>query len=156
MNSELEQKLWNVGQGEVRYSPEVWNEIIQALLDDFQEFINQDFQRDPEYSLHLEIPDSPSFTIWIWSETKQNPFISRVWLAVMGAEIVADRIKGKVFSVGLTLFLFDAITKKRLHLKTGESFIDFLFQKQTDGKGGWHCLGWLQDEYYEWEEIEYE
>ena len=43
MNSDLEQKLWNAGKGNESYTKETWYEIIDALLDDFQKLIGQDF-----------------------------------------------------------------------------------------------------------------
>ncbi|MGB3467273.1 MAG: hypothetical protein WBA74_18465 [Cyclobacteriaceae bacterium] len=44
MNQELEQKLWNAGQSEEQYTQEIWNEIIQSLLDNFQKFILAEFR----------------------------------------------------------------------------------------------------------------
>ena len=113
MNLELEQKYWNAGQDKESYSKKNWHEIIHALLDNFKEFIGQDFQRYPGYSLHLERPDYPCFCIWFWIEDEKKSFVSTVWLAVMGGEMIADTEKGKVFSSGITMFLFDPITKKR-------------------------------------------
>lgn len=42
-----------------------------------------------------------------------------------------------IFHVSLTLFVFDVISQKRLHLKTGESTIELVFEKQADERGRW-------------------
>ena len=73
----------------------------------------------------------------------------------MGGQMIATEQRGKsIFDTSLTLFMFDANSKKRLSLITGESAIEFIFEKQADGSGCWCILGWFKDVYGEWEEIE--
>ena len=158
MNTDLEQKLWNAGQGEEPYSKETWYEIIDILLDDFQKFIGEDFQRDHEISLSIENPHSPSFCRWMWTEKRKESPLSTAWTAVIGGGMVGTEAGGNVediFSASLTLFLFDATSEKRLCLNTGESLLEFVFEKQTDDHGCWRSFGWCKDEWGEWEDVEY-
>ncbi|MFB2976866.1 hypothetical protein [Microseira sp. BLCC-F43] len=75
---------------------------------------------------------------------------------MIGGQMVGTESGKDVFHVSLTLFLFDVTSKKRLCLKTGESMLEFVFEKQSDGHGCWRTLGWFKDEWGEWEDVEYE
>jgi hypothetical protein len=154
MNSALEQLLWNAGQGNESYTKETWHKIIDALLGDFTLLIGQDFQCDPETNLDITRPHSPSFGRWMWSSERENFPLSTVWLAVVGGDMVGTESGGNVFHVSLTLFLFDATNKKRLCLKTGESVLEFVFEKQSDTYGCWRSFGWCKDEWGEWDDVE--
>ncbi len=39
MQKYLEEKLWQIGKNNETLSREIWHQIIDALLDDFQNFI---------------------------------------------------------------------------------------------------------------------
>jgi hypothetical protein len=156
MNFDLEQKLWNAVLGSDPYSKDTWYEIIDALLDDFRKFIGQDFERDPEISLNITRRNSPSICQWMWSKKESNFPTSTIWSAVIGGNIVGTENGENVFGVSITLFLFDANNKKRLCLITGESTLEFVFEKGSDGHGYWKYLGWIKDEWGEWEDVEYE
>lgn len=56
MNNELEKKLWNAGQTNKKYSLEIWYQIIDELLKDFQTSIGESFQRAPEINLDIDEP----------------------------------------------------------------------------------------------------
>jgi hypothetical protein len=155
MNNEIEKKLWNAGQEKNIYTQEIWHEIIDALLEDFHKLIGQDFQRDQKLNLNINNSCDPSFGQWIWAKKLENCVLSRAWSAVIGGNMVGTENGNDIFSVSLTLFLFDATTKRRLCLDTGESVIEFVFEKQSKGYGCWRILGWFKDENYEWENIEW-
>ena len=132
---------------------------FDSLLDDFEVFIGEPFERDADLGLNVEYPQSPSFATWLWSHGDPRSAISIVWPAVMGGQMIDYERDGKtstVFEVGLTMFLFDANTKKRLCLSTGESILEFVFRKQTDARDRWQTLGWCKDVCGEWEDVEYE
>ncbi len=152
MNPELEQKLWNIGTGEEEYSKETWYEIIDALLDDFREFIGQDFHRDAEIELTTGNP-CPSFSRWIYSDERKNSPLSATFSGLLGGQIVGDEGLGGSFYVSLILFLFDNTGDKRLQLKTGESYLLFTYIKQSNGRRGWHNAGWCWDEWGQWENL---
>ena len=159
MDLKLEQMLWNAGQQKEAYTQEIWQEIIDVLLDDFQDLIKQDFQRDPKIRLYLEKINYPSFGRSIWTSNREDSPLSTVWFAVIAGDMVGIEEEGNVkniFQATLTLFLFEASSKKRLCLTTGESIIEFVFEKQSDGRGYWRSLGWCNDEWGEWEDIEWE
>ncbi|MEG4840188.1 hypothetical protein [Microcoleus sp. B9-D4] len=157
MNPILEQKLWNAGKNLEAYTQETWQEIIDAILDDFQKFMGQEFHRAPEINLHIKYSHSPSFNRWIWSEEQENvPLYHTAWSAVIGGEMVGTENGEDIFHVSLTLFLFDMTSKKRLCLKTGESLLEFVFEKQSDSHGYWRSLGWCKDEWGEWEDLDYD
>ncbi|MBD2185134.1 hypothetical protein [Aerosakkonema funiforme] len=120
--------------------------------------MGEDFQREPEIYLSIEYPHSPSFSRWMWTGARKISPLSTTWSAVIGGGMVGTEVGGDVqniFCVSLTLFLFDATSKKRLCLKTGESVLEFVFEKQTDGHGCWRSFGWCKDEWGEWEDVEY-
>ena len=71
MNLELEQKLWEAGKQEQTYRKEIWYEIIDSLLDDFHQFIGQDFHRDPEIQLNIENPNCPSLVKYFTSVSRR-------------------------------------------------------------------------------------
>ncbi len=153
MNSELEKKLWNAGQSKEKYSLEVWHQIIDELLKDFQTFIGESSQRAPEINLDIS---EPFFGQWIWSEKRQKSIFSTKWAAVIGAGMAGNTDGDDVFSVSLTLFLFDINSKKRLCLNTGESILEFIFEQQLDEYGCWRNLGWFKDANYEWKNVKWE
>lgn len=146
MNLELEQKLWNAGIAEEEYSREIWYKIIDALLDDFRDFIGQDFHRDPKIDLVTGNP-CPSFSRWIWTGKEGKFPISVTWSAFISGDIVDG------FDVGIPLFMFDTTGDKRLQLKTGESYLYFTYRKQSNGRGNWRSLGWFKDEWGQWEDL---
>ena len=126
MQRDVERKLWQIGKEPGRYDLKIWRQIIDELVDDFQVFIGQKFDREPEISLDLENPRSPSFCLWLWSQEKERSLFSPIYLAVMGGEIVGEEKNGKIwdiFAVSLTLFLFDITTQQCLCLITGESIV---------------------------------
>lgn len=142
MNPNLEIKLWNAGQQETPYTQETWHEIIDALLDDFQDFVGENFHRDPDILLCIENPYNPSFVRWIWTDEKASSPLSITWSASIGGNMVANEEEGRdTFCVSLVLFLFDADGNNRLRLKTGESFLIFAFKQQLDSQGSWCKIG---------------
>lgn len=153
MKPSIETKLWNAGQSKESYSREIWHEIIDGVVEDFKIFIKQDFQRQPEINLDI---NSPFFGQWLRSNKLENSILSTAWSAVIGGNMVGSRNGNDIFFVSLTLFVFDVTSKKRLCLSTGESFLEFVFEKHLDGHGYWRSLGWLKDENYEWENVEWE
>ncbi|WP_298917319.1 hypothetical protein [uncultured Nostoc sp.] len=153
MNLELEQKLWKAGKQEQAYRKEIWYEIIDSLLDDFSQFVGQDFHRDPEIKLNIENPNCPSFGRWIWTDEKGEFPLSVTWSALIGGDIIGTEESGDTFHVSILLFLFDTTGNNRLRLKTGESFLSFAFEKQSDDNGHWRSLGWCKDEWGEWENL---
>ena len=173
MNYDLEQKLWIAGQTDQIYEQKTWSNIVDSLLEDFKYFIGQNFERDTEISLNIKNPSSPSFVIWIWNSEEKisNPnsnfvkdshqkkyLVSKVWSGVMGAGMAGSIESGQLedlFSVSLTVFIFDPISEKRVYLDTGESTIEFIYRQSSDGSGGWVNLGWKEDVYGEWEDIQY-
>lgn len=178
MNCELEQKLWNAGQTDLIYRRETWQKIIDSLLSDFQKFIGQSFEKDKEADIDINNPFSPSFGIWIWKDDESSceeesniidssietdkirfPLSSRIWSGAMSGDMIGNVVGSltqEVFSVSLTLFLFDPISKERIHVDTGESILEFVYNKDSTGKGKWISLGWQKDVYGEWEHIQYE
>lgn len=155
MNPILEQKLWNVGKNSEVYTQESWKEIIDAILDDFQIFLGQNFHRTPEINLELKYPHSPSFNRWIWTGEREDTPLHTAWSAVICGDMVGTENGENIFHVSLTLFLFDMTSKKRLCLQTGESFLEFVFEKQSDSHGSWRTLGWFKDEWGEWEDVQF-
>ena len=155
MNPILEQKLWNAGKNIEAYPQEIWQEIIDAILDHFQIFLGQNFYRDPEISLDIKYPNSPSFCRWLWTGETENAPFNTAWSAVIGGDMVGTESGEDIFQVSLTLFLFDVTSKKRLCLQTGESFLEFVFEKQSDSRGYWRTLGWFKDEWGEWDDVQF-
>jgi len=174
MNYALEQKLWIAGQTSQAYEQEIWSNIVESLLDDLENFIGQSFDKDEQITLYIKNSYSPSFVIWIWRNEEEisnsnavlsednyekEQLISTVWSGVMAGSIVGSNENGlikEIFSVRLTLFLFDPISKDRVYLETGESIMEFAYKKSFDGCGSWVNLGWEKDIYGEWKDIEYE
>ncbi|MDJ1185820.1 hypothetical protein [Roseofilum casamattae] len=156
MNPKIARKLWNAGHSDESYSEQMWKDIMESLIDDFKQLIKQDF----EYSsatIDITNPHSPLINQWMWSEDRSS-LLFPVWLAVMGGDMAGCEENGHVkelFGVGVTLFPFDVTTEKRLHLSTGESIFQFIFERQPDDSGSWRSLGWCMDIYGEWEDIEW-
>jgi hypothetical protein len=161
MHRELEQKLEQAGRTGKAYPKEQWIEIIHALLEEFQETLNLSFQSETEFSIDIDRVNSPSFCVWLWTQDEDagNP-LSTLWLAVCGGQMAGQIIGpseediAEVFSVSLTMFAFDKVSKKRLSLKTGESIIEFIYQKQADNQWKWVNLGWYYPETGEWDELD--
>ena len=145
MNHELEEKLWNVGKSHQKYSEQEWNNIIDDVLKDFKSFLRQDFQLDPEFVNFITDPKNPSFSRWIWAGEKELPFYVG-WSALIFGELIFNEKGEENFNLGISMFLFDGSSSNRLCLETGESFILFSFQRETNGKGLWVNLGWCHSE----------
>lgn len=153
MKPSIEAKLWNAGQSKEPYHKEIWYEIIDALLEDFQKLIKQDFEREPEINLDI---NSPFFGQWLKMKILEKSILSTAWSAVIGGNMVGSEKGNDVFYVSLTLFMFDVTSQKRLCLSTGESILEFVFEKHLNGHGYWRSLGWLKDGNYEWENVAWE
>ncbi|MBD2021712.1 hypothetical protein H6F43_16145 [Leptolyngbya sp. FACHB-36] len=156
MNTDFEQKIWRAGIEKYSYSEKEWKELIKALLDDFQQFIDQSFERTLEAEIDVLNPQSPSFSQWIWTQEEKPSPLSIVWTGVIGGQMVGTENGEDFFQVSLTLFLFEAADKKRICLTTGESVLEFTFERDTESHGYWRGHGWREDEWGEWEDVAYE
>lgn len=156
MNTDFEQKIWRAGIEKYSYSEKEWKELVKALLDDFQQFIGQSFERTLEAEINLSNPRSPSVGQWIWTQEEKPSPLSIVWTGVIGGDMVGTENGEDFFQVSLTLFLFEATNKKRIRLTTGESFLEFTFERDTESHGYWRSHGWCKDEWGEWEDVAYE
>ncbi|GEM_PF-1996047 len=159
MNIELEKQLWKIGKKGRAYTRKHFNSFVEALLEDFKQFIGRDFQVDPDLYLDLENPESPNLCVWIWSEEEVEYLPSNVWTAVLGGGIAGIEVNGEVedqFTVSLTMFLFDKKNKERMSLESGENLIEFSFQRREPEPGEWVNLGWYRDEWGEWDDVLWE
>jgi hypothetical protein len=159
INSELEEQIWKAGHTDKPYSKQQWNNIIKSVLDDFKKSIGRNFQISLDLCLCLENPLSPSLNLWIWSEEIIDHASPNVWSAVLGGSMIGIEVNGKIediFSIGLTMFLFDKDSKNRLYSNNGESILEFIFERNSSGRGEWLALGWRKDEWGEWNDILWE
>ncbi len=184
MNRELEKMFLKAGQSDRAYTKDVWYKIIDSLLDDFQKFIGCTFERSGEsdISLDLKYPLSPSFTTWIGKPEKEERETfspSQLWLTLVNNNLLKIDNKNScssikwsglmyggmagmekdnkiydVFYAGITIFLFDPVSEKRLYLESGESLLEFLFHPQSNDCAQWVSLGWCKDVYGEWEDVD--
>lgn len=185
MKYEIERKLLDAGLK--TFDRNTWYEIIDAMVDDFQELIGCDFERESKDDMRLDISDPlrVSTTINMWSSEKENQenFNStQTWLNIINHDLLKIKDTNSrssikwygyiwgdmdeqpeefkvpsfrnLFYVDSTLFLFDPITGKRLYLETGESLVEFHFQRNPNGESKWISLGWQNDIYNEWEHLD--
>lgn len=61
-----------------------------------------------------------------------------------------------VFSISLTMFLFDRKSKERWISEDGKSLIEFVFQREDSKKGHWIDIGLFIDEWGEWDDVQWE
>ena len=183
MDRQLEKMLLNAGQCEPAYDRETWYKIVDAVLDDFRNYIGQDFEPQEKQDIGLEIEDAldPCFNTWISSpkeattdslspsqfwldlinhellQIEDNSSRSKIlWEAVVGGQMAGSYWEDKeLFYASATIFFFDPISEKRLSLENGKSIVDVTYYPQSDGTGKWMSLGWIHDAYYEWKYIEY-
>ena len=143
MESKNENLLWAAGRG-TEYSKGKWIEIIDELLDGFEDYLGMPFERDKDMLVESDCPN-PQFSRWFWGTF--NSGLELEFSAVMaGSTVSADN-----FVVSVSLFLF--CRKRRVFVADNGHYLGFSFQAQTGKPGSWICHGWMEDIYGEWESL---
>lgn len=142
---ELEEKLWLAGSGET-FDEATWRRVISALLDEFEVFLGEPFVRDPEVNIYV---DGSAFQNWLWSVPRESRALLVEWSAVLYGNRFGDSDWHHAFAVGIDLFFFH--DSKRLHSHDKKHFLQFVFDGQELGDARWRSLGWVEDEWGEWE-----
>jgi hypothetical protein len=142
-NKLIEQKLWNV-------SPEK-----PLLKQDCEEIINYLFGSLKDYlKLPIEIIepsaiDLNSFCCTFRSTPLGGP-LRLTFLGIMGMQLIGET---SIPNVQATIFLFSQ--GKRLVLSEPlRSIFELVYERIDDISGAWRTLGWDQDEFGEYEEID--
>ena len=157
MHPDLEEKLWNAAIDENYYTEEEWLEIVYALLEDFKQVMKEDFEIQDKP--HIDVSHQ-GITVWMWSKKQDEYPLFNHWLAVMGGQVAGiynkDGEPEDRFCVGISVFVFDNQSKKRIGLVTGESTIEFVFKHQHGEPAKWLNLGWHNDAFGEWEYVSWD
>lgn len=155
MKYEIERKLLDAGLK--TFDRNTWYEIIDAMVDDFQELIGCDFERESKDDMRLDISDPlrVSTTINMWSSEKENQENynpTQTWLDIINHDLLKIKDTNSrslikwygfmsgdmynlpeenkiryLFDADITLFLFNHITGKRLDIEDGKSLVKVVF-----------------------------
>ena len=135
MNAELEASLW-------QRRPDAqtgWDCVLRYLVERLQLLLEQPVHLE---RVHLSEPDA--FSCRIRSGTPLGGALQIEWRGVLGMQ----PIEGESHTTA-TLFLFSR--GQRLVLEGGNSIAEFEYARNQSGVGEWKALGWLDDEFGEWE-----
>lgn len=146
MNPELEKLMWSAGKKPI--SDSTWRSIISSLLDAFEEFIGEKIERDVEVSVDSQHSD---FAVWIWSRPGSESLLSTVWSGVVAGCVMKDEMGNEAFGVTADVFMFHGPDGKRLVTHDGKHYLQFAFTRDAGREGKWAFLGWVRDEFGEWE-----
>lgn len=155
MKYEIERKLLDAGLK--TFDRNTWYEIIDAMVDDFQELIGCDFERESKDDMRLDISDPlrVSTTINMWTpekENQENYNPTQTWLDIINHDLLKIKDTNSrslikwygfmsgdmynlpeenkiryLFDADITLFLFNHITGKRLDIEDGKSLVKVVF-----------------------------
>ncbi|MCM6774109.1 hypothetical protein NDR87_11560 [Nocardia sp. CDC159] len=85
------------------------------------------------------------FSSLIRGPEPSSPFLQVAWDGILGMQ----RIDGQPY-VSVTMFLYSRGRRLRLDDQSG-SFLSIAYEGPLDGSGTWRDLGWLQDDFGEFE-----
>ena len=181
MKYKLERKFLDAGLKKLER--DTWDKILNAMIDDFQKLIGCDFEKNINLNIYNPFRVSVYISMWTKDETIQRKLIlTPTWLDIIDRNSLNLKDNNSrslikwhgnmwvsmcdlpeennesnyrnLFYADMTLFLFDPITEKRLSLETGESLVEFHFQRNPQGGSKWISLGWQNDIYGEWEYLD--
>lgn len=147
MSNEELKKLWACTNDTI--STEEWNKIILELTNRLAEFLGCDIQPDAAPFIE-ESTTSPSFCSEVKLFFINSGPIDLKAKGTLGMQIVDDNGKDEI-NVDVYLFLFEGINKLSAHNKT--DFIRCVFRKIGSDDGAWEKIGWLEDEWDEFENV---
>lgn len=143
-------------QGVRREAPlglDTWHYLIQALLDDFRDFLGEDFERDVNPMIEVS---APTVVQWIWSKPvspASRNVLSQRWSGVLAGNLVDDPSGLPYFAASVTVFLFSGIQNTRLHTHDGKTYLLFTWRRGQKDDGAWISEGWFEDQWGEWKDI---
>lgn len=143
---ELEKKLWSVTKenplnkthiDSLDYLVKRLEKFLQVklLLNTFE---GDDIDGGFCWTFRADLPENNSFTPF---------FIS--FNGVIGMELNYDENKPHYSA---SLFLFG--NGQRLFTKDNKSYIELFYEKKSNNPGEWRSLGWQEDEFWEFEDVE--
>lgn len=119
-----------------------WTSLINSLVAGLSKHLNETVTIVDAG----EMPDG--FSSSIRGPEPCHPSLQVAWEGTLGMQ----NIDGKPH-VSATLFLFSRGRRLRLDDQTG-SFLEIVYEGPLDGTGTWRDLGWLQDDFGEFEEYD--
>jgi hypothetical protein len=144
VNQEPEDKLWSIsdenppGIGAIKYLVKRLESYLQSklILNTYQDEISEE-----------------GFC-WTFKSDNINAFFSTFSMTFNGIIGMQTNLDGNTPHYCAGLFLFG--DKIRLISKDEKSYIELFYEKQSNGIGEWRSLGWQEDEFGEFEDVEEE
>lgn len=119
--------------------PDRWRTTIDALVASLAEHLGQ--QVTVVNTTEME----DAFSCLVRGPKPSGPTLQVAWEGVLGME----QIEGKP-DVSVSLFLYSRGRRLRLDDQRG-SYLELVHDGPLDGRGTWRDLGWLQDDFGEFE-----
>jgi hypothetical protein len=148
MNPDLARTMWTARDRPIDRAE--WEAIITGLYDDFESLVGEKFERDPQPSIRAQ---DTQFAAWMWSNRKENSPVSLNWSGVIAGCIGRDESGSDSLVVTADVFLFHGPDNERLVTAGGKHFLQFHYKRTGPAQGEWRYLGWVRDEWGEWEDV---
>jgi len=145
VNLELENKLWSVSSENHlnRSHIESLNYLVRRLENYLQTnlFVNT----------YQDEVNEQGFC-WTFRANISKHFFQSLGISFNGIIGMALNYDEDKPHYSASLFLFGG--GHRLTTKNKKSYIELYYEKQPNGTGEWHSLGWQEDEFWEFEDVE--
>jgi hypothetical protein len=146
VNQELENKLWSVSDD--RRLTDASVEAIKYLVKRFENFL----QIKLILNTHIDEIDEQGFC-WTFKSDNSINFLQPFAISLNGVIGMSFNYDENLPHYSASVFLFG--DRHRL-ISKHDSYIEFFYEKQIDETGKWVSLGWQEDEFGEFEDVDVE
>ena len=142
----IEKKIWQI-YFENQRTREDWSAIVNYLVKTLENYLQQQVDIVDD-TIEASIVDNEALCCSIRSAVSFAGALALAWEGRLGMEMIEDKPY-----VSASLFLFSC--KKRLTVAgQGGSYVELIYEQSDNGNGGWRSLGWMEDIYGEFENID--
>jgi hypothetical protein len=143
----LETQLWKLNR-ESFLTKQSWTEIIGRLVSSLTEFLEQTVELNEISIEDIQDGDKEAVALIYGAEPFGGP-LSIAWQGALRVDLQEDRPY-----IGVSIFLF--CLRKRLCIAEHEagSFLELILEPTLTDFGKWKVIGWLEDIYYEYTDID--
>jgi hypothetical protein len=142
----IDKKIWQLPNGSQR-TKEEWSGIVDYLVKTLEDYLQQGIDIVDD-TIETSIVDNEALCCSIRSAVSFGGSLAVAWEGRLGMELIEDKP-----CVSASIFLFSL--NKRLNVAgQGGSYLELIYEQSDNGNGGWRSLGWMEDIYGEFENID--
>lgn len=142
----IEQKIWQIPV-ETQRTREDWSAIVNYLVKTLENYLQQQVDIVDD-TIEASIVDNEALCCSIRSAGSFAGSLAVAWEGRLGMEMIEDKP-----CVSASLFLFSCNKRLTVAGQRG-SYVELIYEQSDNGNGGWCSLGWMEDIYGEFENID--